>query len=113
MTRVYQAKVIVHVRAQRAAQFRSKLARLSDALYANEQTAGTYLFASEKDREITLLMAVEASSSSAATSQVDRTMRALFASLDPKAASPLRLTDPAPDSARRAGAPIDRELVFA
>jgi hypothetical protein len=113
MTRIYQAKVIVHVRAQGPAEFRSKLSRLSDAVYANEQTAGTYLFSSEKDREITLLMAVEASSSSAASSLVDRLVRGVFASVRPAPASPVRLTDSAPDAARVAGAPIDRQLIFA
>ena len=113
MTRIYQAKVIVHVRAQRAAEFRSKLSRFSEAIYANEQTAGAYLFSSEKDREITVLMAVEASSSSAATSHVDRMMRGVFASVQSAPASRPRHTDMAPDTARVAGAPIDREFVLA
>jgi len=83
MSKNYRAKVHFDLSAAPRREYRRMLDVVSDTLLKRPETADTLIFGSEKDGSIDLVMRVESSSSSSASSKIDTFIRRIIYAIDP------------------------------
>lgn len=77
MPTTYQARVLVNVHGASSRSFRRIEESVSRIFWANEMSSDAVIISSVKDREIKVLVAVEAGSSSSAASKLDQLLRSV------------------------------------
>jgi hypothetical protein len=111
MSRTYQARVSFKVEGVSSRRFGELEGRLSRIVWSGTEMTGAVVVSSVKDREIRFLVAVEATSSSAAESRLDRWFRACLNRLESDAGSSRSLKPTSAKPARPAA--LEREWVLA
>jgi hypothetical protein len=111
VSRIYEASVSFTVEGVSSRRFGELEGRLSQIVWSRAETTGAVVLSSVRDRQIKFLVVVEATSSSAAESRLDRSFRACLKRLqsDASFARALKPTSVKPVRPRA----LEREWILA